>query len=65
MGDEMAVTGKIWTEMSLSKRTAYLADAFRPEPETFKYRVLIGLCIAFSLVLVVLVWWLAKGVFAQ
>jgi hypothetical protein len=29
MGNEMAVTGNIWKEMSLSKRTAYLTDAFR------------------------------------
>jgi hypothetical protein len=65
MGDEMANLGRIWTEMSLSERTAYLTDAFRPKPEPLNYRVLIRLYIGFPLVLAVLVWCLAKGVFAQ
>jgi hypothetical protein len=64
-GCRMAIIGKTWTEMSLSERAQYLTDAFGPKPEPLKYRVLIRLYIAFPLVLAVLVWCLAKGVFAQ
>jgi hypothetical protein len=28
VGDEMAISGKTWVEMSLSERTEYLTDAF-------------------------------------